>query len=47
MANQLGKRYVCAACGSIVLCTKAGEGVAQCCGADMEIQQPRQLPSSD
>lgn len=47
MANQLGKRYVCAQCGSSVLCTKNGEGVVQCCGAEMELQQPRKLPSSD
>ena len=47
MANQLGKRYACAVCGSIVLCTKSGEGTARCCDAEMELQQPRQLPSSD
>jgi hypothetical protein len=47
MANQLGKRYVCPNCGSSVLCTKAGEGVARCCDAEMELQQPRKLPSSD
>ena len=47
MANQLGKRYVCAQCGSSVLCTKAGKGVVFCCNAVMELQQPRKLPSSD
>ena len=47
MANQLGKRYVCGACGTMVLCTKTGEGAIQCCDADMELQQPRKLPSSD
>ena len=47
MANQLGKRYVCAKCGTMVLCTKTGEGSIQCCEVEMEIQQPRQLPSSD
>ena len=47
MANQLGKRYVCATCGTMVLCTKAGGGGIQCCDADMELQQPRTLPSSD
>ena len=31
MANQLGKRYTCPECGSSVLCTKAGEGVINCC----------------
>ena len=47
MANQLGKRYTCATCGTLVLCTKTGEGAAQCCNADMELQEPRKLPSSD
>jgi len=47
MANQLGKRYQCAKCGSSVLCTKAGQGVIHCCEVEMELQQPRKLPSSD
>jgi predicted RNA-binding Zn-ribbon protein involved in translation (DUF1610 family) len=47
MANDLGKRYVCPNCGSNVLCTKGGEGEIQCCDTEMELQQPRKLPSSD
>ncbi len=47
MSNQLGRRYECDTCGSTVLCTKAGEGVIQCHGEEMELQQPRKLPSSD
>ena len=47
MANQLGKRYTCAVCGSSVLCTKSGEGEIYCCDAVMELQEPRKLPSSD
>ena len=47
MANQLGKRYVCEACGSSVLCTKSGDGEIDCCEKTMEIQEPRKLPSSD
>ena len=47
MANQLGKRYTCATCGSSVLCTKSGEGEIYCCEAVMELQEPRKLPSSD
>ena len=47
MANQLGRRYECSVCGSTVLCTKAGDGVVQCHDMDMELQQPRKLPSSD
>ena len=47
MANDLGKRYVCPHGGSNVLCTKGGEGEIQCCDTEMELQQPRKLPSSD
>jgi len=45
--NQLGKRYRCEKCGTEVLCTKAGEGVAMCCDQEMTAQEPRPLPSSD
>ena len=47
MANQLGRRYQCEVCGSMVLCTKAGTGTIQCHEAEMGLQQPRKLPSSD
>lgn len=47
MANQLGKRYRCTVCGTEILCTKAGGGEACCCDKDMEVQQPRPVPSSD
>ncbi|MDI6776807.1 MAG: desulfoferrodoxin [Syntrophales bacterium] len=47
MANQLGKRYKCSVCGTEVLCTKAGEGAVICCDKEMEVQEPRPLPSSD
>ena len=45
--SQLGKRYRCEICGTEVLCTKAGEGVAVCCDQEMVAQEPRPLPSSD
>ena len=38
MANELGKRYQCVTCGTVVLCTKAGEGSATCCDKDMALQ---------
>ena len=47
MANGLGKRYRYRKCGTEVLCTKASDSVITCCGEDMEIQQPRAIPSSD
>ncbi len=47
MPNQLGRRYQCETCGTMVLCTKAGTGEVQCCQAEMPVQQPRKLPSSD
>jgi desulfoferrodoxin-like iron-binding protein len=47
MASQLGKRYRCAKCGTEILCTKAGKGTPVCCGQEMELQEPRPIPSSD
>ena len=47
MANQLGRRYQCDVCGTMVLCTKASDSVIQCHDTEMEVQQPRKLPSSD
>jgi hypothetical protein len=44
---QLGKRYRCEACGTEILCTKAGEGNPVCCDKEMQVQEPRPLPSSD
>jgi hypothetical protein len=47
MSTQLGKRYVCEACGTEVLCTKAGTGVLSCCDREMKIKEAKPLPSSD
>ncbi len=47
MASQLGKRYRCKVCGTEILCVKAGTGVITCCSQEMEIQEPRPIPSSD
>ncbi len=45
--NALGKRYQCPSCGSMVLCTKAGSGMVECCGQPMKVSEPKPLPSSD
>ncbi|MEE2885470.1 MAG: hypothetical protein VX701_07230 [Chloroflexota bacterium] len=47
MANQLGRRYRCEECGTTILCTKAGTGTVQCHDNDLDVQEPRKLPSSD
>lgn len=47
MPNQLGKRFRCEACGTEVLCVKAGEGTVVCHDREMVLQQARPLPSSD
>jgi hypothetical protein len=47
MPNQLGRRYQCESCGTMVLCTKPSTGAILCCQAEMPVQQPRKLPSSD
>jgi desulfoferrodoxin-like iron-binding protein len=39
MATQVGKRYVCAKCGSEFIVTKAGKGELKCCGQPMQIKQ--------
>jgi len=38
MANQTGKRYICAKCGTEMLVTKAGDGELVCCGERMQIR---------
>ena len=45
--SQLGKRYKCQECNTEILCTKPGEGSPICCDKDMEVQEPKPLPSSD
>ncbi len=47
MPNQLGKRFQCEVCGTEILCTKAGDGTAECCGKEMTLMQPKVLPSAD
>ncbi len=47
MPNQLGKRYQCETCGTIVLCTKAGQGQVTCHDKPMTEVQAKRLPSSD
>ena len=44
---KLGKRYRCEICGIEAMCTKAGEGSLACCGKEMQIQEPKPVPSSD
>ena len=45
--SQLGKRYKCSVCGTEVLCTKASDAKVECCGKEMEVQEPKPLPSAD
>ena len=45
--SELGKRYRCEVCGAEILCTKAGQGELTCCDKEMQVQQPKKLPSSD
>jgi len=39
MANQVGKRYKCAKCGSEFVVTRGGEGEVHCCGKPMELKK--------
>jgi len=36
MANDMGKRYRCAKCGTELIVTRAGNGAVTCCGQPME-----------
>ncbi len=45
--NQVGKRYVCATCGTEVMCVKKGPGRLHCHGEAMSVVTARPLPSSD
>ena len=36
MANEMGKRYRCAKCGTELIVTRAGNGAVTCCGQPME-----------
>jgi len=47
MATQLGKRYLCDACGAEVLCNKPGGGALSCCEQEMKLKEAKPLPSSD
>ena len=38
MANQVGKRYLCATCGTEMIVTKAGDGQIACCGQPMGLK---------
>ncbi len=38
MANQVGKRYQCNACGSEFIVTRGGEGQLVCCGQPMQMK---------
>ncbi len=35
MANEIGKRYVCAKCGAEFIVTRGGQGTISCCGQVM------------
>lgn len=38
VANQTGKRYVCAKCSSEFIVTKAGNGTVTCCNEPMSLK---------
>ena len=47
VGSQLGKRYRCQTCGTEILCIKAGQGVVTCCEQEVQLQEPKAIPSSD
>ena len=47
MVNDLGHRYRCELCSTVVLCIKRGDGRIHCCQQEMVLLAPRELPSAD
>jgi desulfoferrodoxin-like iron-binding protein len=43
--SELGKRYSCSVCGTVVLCIKSGTGQLTCDGKEMEMIHPGPVPS--
>jgi desulfoferrodoxin-like iron-binding protein len=39
MANEIGKRYYCAKCGSEFIVTRGGKGTIHCCGKPMTLKK--------
>jgi desulfoferrodoxin-like iron-binding protein len=39
MANEVGKRYICAKCGSEFIVTSGGQGTIKCCGQPMTLKK--------
>ena len=46
-ATQLGKRYECAVCQTVVMCLSAGPEPFMCCDRPMEERLMEPLPSGD
>lgn len=45
--NQMGKRYECQQCGTVLMCIRSGAGRLTCHELPMTIQNTKPLPSSD
>lgn len=43
----VGKRHRCEECGTEVLVTSASDGDLACCGATMQVMQPKNTASAD
>ena len=39
--------HQCAVCGGQLICTKPGPGHLECCGAEMQAEEPKAMPSAD
>ena len=47
MANETGKRYVCATCGTEMLVTRGGNGALSCCGQPMQLRTAAARPAAE
>jgi desulfoferrodoxin-like iron-binding protein len=44
---EMGKRYQCDKCGTVVLAIKGGDGELACCAQPMATVDPKAIPSGD
>lgn len=48
MDLKIGKRYRCSQCDGQVLVVKPSAAASlECCGLEMDLEEPKQVPASD
>lgn len=42
----LGRKYVCAKCGTVVICSQPSKDVLVCCGETMQLVEPKPIKAA-